>query len=216
MRAGRQFAWDGDASLEGRTPVLAVGSNLSPAQIARKFPVESDGAVPVLRVDLNGFDSVYSAHITQYASIPATLVRASGVTVSLGVTWLTDAQLTRMHATEIPGENYRFAHLENLDCHAVDGKTISSLFAYISTRGHIVDNKTPIPLAEIHAKGRVWSAKSQPDIQAWVANKLDPALTTDAFIDANLQDSKTRVARMNGLVPHAKAFEYKACTVVDV
>ena len=209
MHAGNRSAWDDSVPLQGRTPVLAVGSNQSPEQIARKFPHRSDGIVPVMRVKLTGFDSVYSAHITQYASIPATLVAAPAVTVDLCVTWLTENQLTTMHSTEIPGENYRFARLENLECTSDHGTQLRSVCAYISSRGHIVAIGNPVPLAEISATNRRWSAKSQPDMQDWVAAQLTPHLTTDAFIDANLQDPNVRIARMKAMLPHAEPFDHQ-------
>ena len=53
------------------TPVLAVGSNAAPAQLARKFPAElfPDGVViPVLRCVLPDFDVVYAPLISSYGS----------------------------------------------------------------------------------------------------------------------------------------------------
>lgn len=53
------------------TPVLAVGSNAAPAQLARKFPPEMfpEGVViPVLRCVLPDFDVVYAPLISSYGS----------------------------------------------------------------------------------------------------------------------------------------------------
>lgn len=56
---------------EKLTPVLAVGSNAAPTQLARKFPAEMfpDGVViPVLRCVLPDFDVVYAPLISSYGS----------------------------------------------------------------------------------------------------------------------------------------------------
>src|SRR4051794_15233055 len=46
--------------LEGRTPVLAAGSNRAPARLAQKFRELFPAArIPVTRAHLGGFDSVY-------------------------------------------------------------------------------------------------------------------------------------------------------------
>jgi len=44
--------------LKNRRPVLAVGSNMSPQQLARKFPAPHGGTIPVTRIQLLDFDSV--------------------------------------------------------------------------------------------------------------------------------------------------------------
>lgn len=56
---------------EKLTPVLAVGSNAAPAQLARKFPSKRfpDGVViPILRCVLPDFDVVYAPLISSYGS----------------------------------------------------------------------------------------------------------------------------------------------------
>ena len=98
----------------GLTPVLAVGSNQSPGQLARKFPGLDWAPIPVSRVGLEDFDTVYSAHITGYGSIAATLFYAPGTIVNLFVNWLNEAHLRRMHETELGNENYEFGRLANV------------------------------------------------------------------------------------------------------
>jgi hypothetical protein len=208
--------WESDVRLTDRTPVLAVGSNQSPEQIARKFPDATHGAVPVMRVYLSGFDSVYSAHITQYASVPATLAVCAEATAALCVTWLTDDQLIRMHRTEIPGENYSFVRLDGLGCRADTGDTFDTLFAYVSTRGHLTDAGDPIPLAEVPAEGRRWQAKTQPAMQDWVAARVAPGQPTDAVIDLHLSGHDARLVSMRGMADHAAPFDYDKVTAVDV
>lgn len=55
---------------EKLTPVLAVGSNAAPAQLARKFPAKlfPNVVIPVLRCVLPDFDVVYAPLISSYGS----------------------------------------------------------------------------------------------------------------------------------------------------
>ena len=47
---------------DGRTPVIASGSNRSPEQLARKFKDNPTESVIVTKAALYDFDCVYSAH----------------------------------------------------------------------------------------------------------------------------------------------------------
>ena len=85
-------------SLEGRVPVLAIGSNRSPEQLLRKFGDQD--FLPVTCVKLCDYDVVYAAHIASYGSIPAVLARSPGTIVDIAITWFTKSQLQRMHETE--------------------------------------------------------------------------------------------------------------------
>jgi hypothetical protein len=76
-----------------RTPVLAIGSNQSPARLAQKFGHDAAHVIPVQRATLRNFDVVYSAHISRYGAVPAMLQTSQGASVTVAVTWLDDAQL---------------------------------------------------------------------------------------------------------------------------
>ena len=75
---------------EGRIPVLAVGSNQSPAQITRKFNGTDWPNVPCERCTMYDFDTVFSAHIAHYGSIAAALHPSPGTKVNLFINWLTN------------------------------------------------------------------------------------------------------------------------------
>src|SRR3546814_316066 len=94
--------------MAGRVPVIAHGSNRAPEQLHRKFGhlAGAASAIPVTRTWLGDHDVVYSAHVTRYGSLSATLHRAPGTRVQVYVTWLTEAQLPRMHETEIRSEEH--------------------------------------------------------------------------------------------------------------
>ena len=96
----------------GRTPVIAHGSNRSPRQLARKFGETAE--IPVSRAWLTDYDVVYSAHMTRYGAIAANLCHAPGTRVEVWITWLDEAQLRRMHETELGAEIYRYGLLEGV------------------------------------------------------------------------------------------------------
>ena len=71
---------------DGRTPVLAAGSNQSPEQIHRKFgDMAGDVVVPSQRGRLHDFDVVYAAHLARYGSVPATFQASPGTLVTVFV-----------------------------------------------------------------------------------------------------------------------------------
>lgn len=84
--------------LANRRAVLAVGSNAAPARLVEKCGL--DGTIPVISVSVRDHVAVYSAHISTYGSIAGTLFREDGVTTDLHVTFLDDAQLELVDATE--------------------------------------------------------------------------------------------------------------------
>jgi hypothetical protein len=99
-----------------RTAVLAYGSNASPESLRWKFP-DHVAVLPLLRGTATGIDVVYSAHMTVYGSIPATLQASPGTRAEVFVALLTQAQLELVAAWEINATAQRLVGLElNLDC----------------------------------------------------------------------------------------------------
>lgn len=121
----------------GRVPVIAHGSNRAPEQLHRKFGHLEGAAseIPVTRAWLADHDVVYSAHMTRYGSISATLHEAPGTRVQVYVTWLTEAQLPRMHETEIGAGNYGYGRMSGLDLAVEGGPRLTAAFAYLSVHG---------------------------------------------------------------------------------
>ena len=193
-------------NLDGRTPVLAVGSNQSPEQLARKFEGGAWGEIPVLRIVLHDYDSVYSPHIATYGAVAATLQEAPGVRVSLFVTWLTDDQLIHMHTTEVSSANYGFGQLCNLRVDVDMGPPLEALFIYNSTRGTLCSEGTPVPLSEVPAAGRTWAAMSQIEIQHHVQERLAPDSALDTFIYESINDPVLRRRRSDMLKVGARPF----------
>lgn len=183
----------GPASYAGRTPVIAHGSNRAPAQLLRKFGTTAE--IPVTRGWLADFDVVYSAHVTRYGSIAADLRHAPGVRASVFVTWLTEAQLTRMHETELGGENYRYGVLEKIDLELETGPSggLKSAHVYLSVRGCVAAEGVPVSLAAVEAEGGGRAALAQAEVQEVLRGRHKAHEDLDPFILANVRDAARRM-----------------------
>ncbi|MFD9390122.1 hypothetical protein ACFWBB_05080 [Streptomyces sp. NPDC060000] len=128
----------------GRTPVVAVGSNASPAQLRHKmaeFGVSSP--IPMVRARVTGIDIGVSAHVSRAGYVSASPVHAPAVTRELFVIWLDAEQLALVDATEpnydrvlLPTPGFRVA-LEN-------GEPLLDAFAYVNHHG-VLHNGDGIP-----------------------------------------------------------------------
>lgn len=206
---GREHALNADddiPDLTDRTAVLAVGSNQSPEQLARKFGGGQWGPIPVIRCELDDFDSVYSPHIASYGAIAATLQHSPGTTVTLFITWLTAPQLTRMHETEVTSANYGFGRLEGVKIRSEAGPEIDSVHVYNSRRGTLTLDGNPVPIAEIAAQRRRWKALTQMEVQAHVLGRLAPGHALERFIGDSVADADLRRRRSDDLKVGARPF----------
>jgi hypothetical protein len=67
----------GQLGIADRFPVLAVGSNASPAQLERKFSLRGiRPVVPLVKVQVHGIIPGVSAHVSKPGYVPATCVAA--------------------------------------------------------------------------------------------------------------------------------------------
>ena len=201
--------------LDGRTPVLAVGSNRSPEQLARKFAPLGAATLPVTRARLADFDSVYSAHFSSYGAIPATLQHAPGTTALLSVTWLTAPQLDRMHETEVATGNYAFGELSGIKLETA-GRVLGRVFAYVSRRGCLTDAGAPVALAEVAAEERCWPALAQEEMLERARHRLAPGHGLDHFLGAAISETATRAALTKALAAEARPFAYGAFRAIAV
>lgn len=195
-------------NLKGRTPVLAVGSNQSPEQLVRKFHEPDWGPIPVVKTRLKDFDSVYSPHIASYGAIAATLQHAPGVTVDLFITWLTEPQLERMHETEVSAANYGFGRIDGIEINNEFGPKLDHLHIYNSKRGTLCNNDKPVPLAEVSAEGRRWTAMTQIDVLHHVRDRLQPDHDLKRFIRDSVANADLRRERSDTLKHGARPFSH--------
>lgn len=139
---------DGD-----RTPLLAVGSNASPAQLWHKFRAAGvPSVVPMVPVAVTGLASGMAAYVARAGYVPATPVLGPDLTAELFVLWLDADQLARLDATE---PNYRRVPLALGDPAAgsvrvtlPSGRPLDRCDVYAGVHGHLVlgDGADPLLL----------------------------------------------------------------------
>jgi hypothetical protein len=180
------------ALLDGRTPVIAHGSNRAPEQLRRKYGTES--ALPVTRAWLSDYDIVYSAHVTRYGAIAANLHHVPGTEAALCVTWLDAAQLERMHETELGAETYVYGALEGvaLSLAAEFDVVLPRAYVYISKRGCLSDGIAPVALAAWPSRNRAHQARSQEEVQHLVRQRFRPDLPLEELILQNIREAPAR------------------------
>ncbi len=176
--------------LEERTPMLAYGSNASPEVLARKLAL-SDQPVLVVPGWLDDFDVVYSAHISPYGAIPATLQRSPGTKARIHVVYMTSAQVGLVSATE---PNYEAATMEGAVCR-VDDETIVDPSAYLSRHGCLLLDGSEVALSAVQASGRCFAAASEPELIERLRAVLCPDDTIESFVLANVTDPGLSQAR---------------------
>lgn len=164
------FVFDGgatrafDVGLTGdRTAVLAIGSNGAPQRLARKFG--EDAVVPVLPARLKDHAVVYAAAVTSYGSVPATLMEAPGATALVALTFLDDAQLAIMNATEYVGRNYDLVSLPG-PFEVDEAAPVGEVLAYRSRYGPLRVDGRPVRLAEVPTVGTRFGAAYQSGMLA--------------------------------------------------
>ncbi len=194
--------------LKDRTAVLAVGSNQSPRALAWKFADPADGHVPVQRIHLTGFDSVYSAHFAGYGSVPATLHTAPGTVVTLFVNWLTPTQLSQMHGTEVGAGNYAYGELTDFEAKVDVGPRPDRLGLYLSTRGALSIDGAPVPLAETPAKNRPWRARTQRQVMTHLRDRFAHGGAVEDFVQHLIDDRRARQGKSRDLRQGAHRFDH--------
>lgn len=187
---------DVDVDLADRTSLLAYGSNGSPEVLGRKLALSPD---PVLVEPgwLHDFDVVYSAHISPYGAVPATLQRSPGTSVRVAVLHLTPEQLTLLSATE---PNYQPSILDDVHCELADGTVRSQLSAYLGRHGCLLVDGSEVALIAVPARDRRFAEMSEPQVLEHVRATLAPDESMDSFVLANVADpalAQERSARLD-------------------
>ena len=168
--------------LHQRIPVVGYGSNAAPSQLRRKFADAAPGCViPVLKACLRGFDVVYSAHVSVYGAIPATLCPRPGTTVEGVVTLLSPAQADTMLRTE--GGNYS---VEAFDPEVIESAVVLGLQnaprVYVSKYGALALEGQPVALSAVRASGRTLAELSEAQMLERVVEEIGPSLSVEEFI----------------------------------
>jgi hypothetical protein len=185
QRGHRTFAPDEIAiERDERVPLLAYGSNAAPRVLARKLALSHE-PVLVVPASLHGFDVVYSAHISPYGAVPATLQRSPGTAVEVHVIYATEAQAGVITATE---PNYEPASLQDVECRLEGGETLTELTAYVSRHGCLLLDGTEAALAAVPASGRAFPELLEPEMLERVRALTAPEEDLDSFVLANVVD----------------------------
>jgi hypothetical protein len=183
--------------LRDRIALLAYGSNAAPGVLATKLAAAPD-PVPVLRTGLRDFDVVYSAHISPYGSVPATLRRSPGTEVRAFVAYLTAEQLRLISATE---PNYELASFDRPSCALESGDAPVELRAYVSRHGCLLLDGSEVALAEVAARGRRFRSLGQRQVLERVRDILSPGRDLASFVEACAAGDVDRSGLSGGEAP---------------
>ncbi|MET9413856.1 hypothetical protein ABZY03_06640 [Streptomyces klenkii] len=133
------------ARVRSRRPVLAVGSNASPAQLHHKLTVRAVAAtVPMVPVDVRGIGIGCSAHIGRHGYVAAAPYADPAARHTLVAGWLDPAQLAAVDETEF---NYRRVWVPGGAFPMVlpSGEPLGGAHLYVSVHGVLADPATGRP-----------------------------------------------------------------------
>lgn len=161
----RELPADGP-DLAGRTPLLSYGANAAPEVLARKLTSLPGVEMPVLQAELEGFDVVYSAHVSPYGAVPATLLESPGTVAPVFVLHPTAEQRALLTASE-----------PNYDLVEVNG-----VAAYRSKHGCLSLHGSPVALAAVRSAGRTLPELDEPAVLERVRVAIAPEADLETFV----------------------------------
>jgi hypothetical protein len=168
-----------DLDLGDRTPLLAYGANAAPEALAYKLAALPGEEMPVLRAELEGFDVVYSAHISPYGAVPATLQECPGTTAPVFVVFPSPGQLELLTAYEL---NYDLVALSGVSCRLEDGTAVGEIDAYRSIHGCLSLDGSEVALAAVRSAGRTLPELDEPAVLERVRAQLEPEAPLEEFV----------------------------------
>lgn len=151
-----QFLRDrGLAPMEQRFPVLAVGSNASPSQLAYKFMKTGiSGAIPTIRVSVADYGVGFVPAVSTFGYVPATLVREPGLKSNLFLQFLDANQLVVMDQSEGVSPKVMKDGSDSPTSYEREGismklelahnETLGFAYAYVARRGFISFEGKPV------------------------------------------------------------------------
>ena len=155
-----------DLDLSGRTPLLSYGANAAPEALALKLASSPGVPLPVVRSQLEDFDVVYSAHVSPYGAVPATLLESLGTVAPVFVTYPTEEQRALLAASEL---NY-------------DLVQIGGMPAFRSKHGPLSIDGSPVALAAVRSRNRTLPELDEPAVLEHVRSHLAPELALERFV----------------------------------
>ena len=152
--------------LRGRSPLIAYGANAAPEALGGKLNQLPGIEMPVMQFELEEFDVAYSAHVSPYGAVPATLVESPGTVAPVFLLHPTAEQLALLTATEL---NY-------------DLVEIGGVAVYRSKHGCLQLDGSPVALAALRSAGRTLPELDQPAVLERVRSHLRPELSLAEFV----------------------------------
>ncbi|MBL3700892.1 gamma-glutamylcyclotransferase [Leucobacter luti] len=123
---------------DGLVPVLAIGSNASPAQLRHKFGTEPGVLmVPSLRARVTGLRVGFAGFVASLGYVPATIFPEPGAQIELAVQFLSRSQLRAVDRTETPW--YRRVWIADAEIQLQTGETLRGAYAYVALGGYLGD-----------------------------------------------------------------------------
>ncbi len=170
-----------DFDRSGRTPLISYGANAAPEALALKLAALPGEPLPVERSELEDYDVVYSAHVSPYGAVPATLLESPGTVAPVFILHPTAEQHALLTATEL-----------NYDLVEVKGHA-----AYRSKHGCLELDGAPVALAAIPSRGRTLPQLDQPAVLERVRAQLAPELELEEFIHACIERGGIKPLRID-------------------
>jgi hypothetical protein len=152
--------------LSTRTPLLSYGANTAPDALARKLGALPGVEMPVLRSELEDFDVVYSAHVSPYGAVPATLLESPGTTAPVFVIYPTEGQRALLTVSE---PNYDLVELNGVG-------------VYRSKHGPLSIDGSPVALAAVQSAERTLPELDEPTVLEHVRAYLAPEMDLGEFV----------------------------------
>jgi hypothetical protein len=171
--------------LAGRTPLLSYGANSAPEALARKLAALPGVEMPVVQSRLDGFDVVYSAHVSPYGAVPATLHESPGTTAPVFVLHPTAEQRALLTASE-----------PNYDLVEVDG-----IAAFRSKHGCLHLNGSPVALTAVRSEGRTFPELDEPALLDRVRALVAPGRNLEEFVRDCVERGGIRPLRIDAAPP---------------
>jgi hypothetical protein len=165
--------------LSAREPLLAYGANAAPEALARKLAADPTTPLPLIRAELRDFDVVYSAHVSPYGSVPATLAASPGTTVTVFVAYPTADQRRLLSATE---PNYEQRPLERISCRPEAGNRLERLDAFLSRHGSLLIDGSEVALSAVPARDRRLPEMGEPQVLEHVRDLLWPQRSLEQLV----------------------------------
>ena len=200
-----------------RVPVIASGSNASPTRLNEKYSgTPGQTLIPVIKYQIADLVPAFSAKFASYGSITATLQYAPGFQSDMFVTYLSEAQLIRMHETEAIGDEYHFMQINNVTMRRAGVRPmVMPIYAYISVKGVLQVNNVQFTLSNMAVANTRFAARSQVEILQLAWELLKSNQTLDVFIYENISNERIRRRHNDRLQAHSAPFAHTGVKLME-